>query len=85
MSFLRSLDGHDHSEARAFAGGFFTGLEEIGCETEEVAGGIGQGVGHGWFIRYFCTRENRRVFSGGATGRGVRSAGPNISKSTYDL
>ncbi|MDB4730968.1 hypothetical protein OAF13_02850, partial [Akkermansiaceae bacterium] len=61
------------------------GLEEIGCETEEVAGGIGQSVGHGWSIRYFSTRENRRVFSGGATGRRVRSAGPNISKSAYDL
>ena len=47
MGFLGSLNRHDHAAARAFAGGLFAGLEEIGCETEEVAGGIGQGVGHG--------------------------------------
>ena len=46
QGILIPLNREDYSFARAFPGGFFSGGNNGRVQGEDVAGGIGQGIGH---------------------------------------
>jgi len=60
--FLRSLDGENHTEARAFAGSpQALGAEGVG-EGEDVASWVWEGISHGLEDKDGIKNENDEIF-----------------------